>query len=147
MAYRVQLTYFRITGKFLAYAEARVEGETLAQIWNNVHELRRLGRLPGLRVNAGRDLFILVDAVDHPERMLHLVMPPFVNDDDITPVRVPTGEMVPLVRVPLEELPYGRTSTRDVVKVEQADIENDDADPDEEDTPVDRPLPEKPSDE
>ena len=131
--------YFRVTGKFLAYAEADVEGETLAQIWNNVHELRRMGRLPSLRPNAGRDLFIMVDVIDHPERVLHLVMPPFVNDDDITPVRVPTGEMKPLVRVPLDELPSSRTTTRDVVKVEP-EVEDD-----EENTPVDRPLPTKPS--
>jgi hypothetical protein len=44
-----------------------------------------------------------------------MVTPPFLDDDDVTPPRVSTGEMIPLVRVPLDELP--RTSTRDVLKV------------------------------
>lgn len=63
---------------------------------------------------AGRDLLIVVDVPDHPQRVPHLVMPPFVDDDDVTPARIPTGEMLPLVRVPLAEIP--RTSTRDIIK-------------------------------
>ena len=136
MAYKVQLAYFRLMGKFLAFAECVVEQETLAQIWEEIHDLRRVGRLPGLRANAGRDLFILVDVVDHPQRQMHLVIPPFVNEDDITPVRVPTGEMQPLVRMPMEEIPSARTTTRDVVKIEKTAIAAD-----EEVTPPDTPLP------
>ena len=116
MAYKVQLAYFRLTGKFLTYADCEVVQETLPGIWEAIHDLRRGGRLPGLRPNAGRDLFILVDVPDHPERALHLVMPPFINDDDITPVRVPT-ELSPLVRLTLDEIPSARTTTRDVVKI------------------------------
>jgi hypothetical protein len=141
MAYKVQLAYFRLTGKFLTYADLVVDRETLAEIWEEIHDLRRVGRLPGLRTNSGRDLFILVDVFGHPQRVLHLVMPPFVNEDDVTPVRVPTGEMQPLVRIPLEELELGgRTTTRDIVKVE---LDDDDGG----DTPVDRPVPDKPLDE
>jgi len=116
MTRKVQLAYFRLTGRFLAFADCVVEQDTLPQIWEAIHEMRRLGRLPGLRANAGRDLFILVDVADHPLREMHMVIPPFINDDDITPIRVPTGEMQPLVRVPLEEMPSPRTTTRDVVK-------------------------------
>ena len=135
MPHKVQLAYFRLTGKFLAFADCVVDQEAISAIWSEIHELRRLGRLPGLRVNAGRDLFILVDVVGHPQRELHMVIPPFVNDDDITPVRVPTGEMQPLVRVPLEEMPSSRTTTKDVVRPEKA------ANADEETTPRDAPLP------
>lgn len=110
--YKVQLAYFRVTGKFLTFATCDVQQDTLADIWEEIHELRRMGRLPGLRPNAGRDLIILIDVVDHPERLLHIAMPPFVNEEDSTPVRVPVE---PLVRIPLEELP--RTTTRDVLKV------------------------------
>jgi hypothetical protein len=122
MAYKVQLAYFRSTGKFLAYADCVVEQETLAQIWDEIHELRSIGRLPGLRPNAGKDLLILVDVTEHPLREMHLLIPPFVNEDDITPVRVPTGEMSP----------FARTSTRDVVKTTAHDDEI---------TPTDAPLP------
>lgn len=123
MGFKVQLAYFRLTGKFLAFADCVVEQPTLAQVWEEIHEMRRLGRLPGLRANAGRDLFILVDVADHPQREMHLVIPPFINDDDITPVRVPTSEMQPLVRVPMEEMPSSRTTTRDVVKKITSDEE------------------------
>jgi hypothetical protein len=64
-------------------------------------------------------------------------MPPFVDEDDITPPRISTEEMQPLVRVPLDEIP--RTSTRDVVKIEPDTIITD-----EETTPVDVPIPKPP---
>lgn len=133
MAYEVRLAYFRPTGRFLAFAQTIIERELLVDIWDEVVELRRLGSLPGLRPNAGRDLIILVDVHMHPERKLHLLIPPTINDDDITPVRVPTGEMTPLVRMPMDELPSPRTTTRDVVKVEL-----------DETTPIDVPIPTKP---
>lgn len=147
MAYKVQLIYFRQTGKFLANAEMVIANEELLEIWEVVDDMRRLGRLPGLRPGAGRDLFIVVDVPDHPKRVLQLVMPPFIDDDDVTPPRVPTGEMIPLVRVPLDELP--RTSTRDVLKVDPTVIAPaQDGDTivasDEEITPVDQPIPKPP---
>ena len=147
MAYKVQLIYFRQTGKFLANAEMVIANEELLEIWEVVDDMRRLGRLPGLRPGAGRDLFIVVDVPDHPKRVLQLVMPPFIDDDDVTPPRVPTGEMIPLIRVPLDELP--RTSTRDVLKVDPTVIAPaQDGDTivasDEEITPVDQPIPKPP---
>jgi hypothetical protein len=136
-AYKVQLTYFRLSGKFLAHVECEVAQEAITQIWATIHDLRRMGSLPGLRPNAGRDLFILVDVPAHPQRALHLVMPPFVDNDDITPVRVATSAP-PVVRIALEELPSARTTTRDIVKVDLND---------EEITPVEVPLPKPPLDE
>ena len=116
MTYKVQLTYFRQTGKFLAFAETVLAHEAIVEIWEEVDDMRRLGRLPGLRTGAGRDLFIVVDVPDHPQRVLRMVTPPFQDEDDVTPPRISTEEMIPLVRVPLAEMP--RTSTRDVVKAD-----------------------------
>lgn len=119
MTYKVLLIYFRQTGKFLAAAETTTaldELDELAGLWGEVDDMRRLGQLPGLRPGAGRDLFILVDVPDHPRRALHLVIPPCFDEDDVTPPRIATGEMRPLVRVPLDEIP--RTSTRDIVKID-----------------------------
>ncbi len=147
MAYEVQLIYFRPTGKFLAAAETTIGHETLVEIWEEVDDMRRLGRLPGLRPGAGRDLFIVVDVPDHPLRVLHLVMPPFVDEDDVTPPRIPTGEMEPLVRVPLAEIP--RTTTRDVVKPEadpEADTVVASTDHDDDVTPPDQPIPKRTED-
>ncbi len=137
MSYLVHLAYFRPSGRFLAYASTTVNRERLVDIWAEIVQLRQIGELPGLRPKAGRDLLILVDVAEHQERKLHLIIPPFINDDDVTPVRVPFGNedwSAPLVRIPLDELPIGRTSTRDVIRPEV----------DDEKTPVDRPLPEKP---
>jgi hypothetical protein len=137
MAYTVQLIYFRSTGKYLTRAEIVIDQSVLAKIWDEVNELRRVGRLPGIRLNAGRDLFVLVDVPDHPQRVPYLVMPPFFDEDDVTPPRIPTGEMAPIVRVPLEEMP--RTTTRDIVKSDPATTISD-----EEVTPVDVPIPKLP---
>jgi len=135
MEYRVHLNFFRLTGKFLTSAELIIDEVAIADIWEKVHELRRMGQLPGLRTNSGRDLFIVVDVPDHPQRVPHLVMPPFVNEDDVTPIRVPTGEVRPLVRLSLEEIPSARTTTRDIVKMDHPDGPPDHED--EETTPVD----------
>lgn len=148
MPYKVQLSYFRQTGKFLSTAETTIAHDAIVEIWEEIDDMRRLGRLPGLRQGSGRDLFVLVDVPDHPQRVLHLVMAPFLDEDDVTPARTSTGDMVPLVRVPLAEIP--RTTTRDVVKFDVADVADDvDADTvvaasDEEVTPVDVPLPKPP---
>jgi hypothetical protein len=143
MKYKVQLIYFRPTGKFLTHAETVIAHEEIAKIWEEIHEMRRWGRLPGLRPNAGRDLLIVVDVPDHPQRVLHLVMPPLFDEDDVTPPRFSTEEMVPLVRVPLEELP--RTSTRDVIKIDpEADSDEDTVVADDETTPIEVPIPRPP---
>ena len=140
MAYKVQLIYLRPTGKFLTTAETTIAHDEIVEIWEEIDDMRRLGRLPGLRPGSGRDLFIIVDVPNHPQRVLHMVMPPFQDEDDVTPLRIPTGELVPLVRVPLAEIP--RTSTRDVVKTDPAAdtvVASDD-----EVTPVDHPIPKSP---
>ncbi len=138
MTYKVQLIYFRQTGKFLTTAETALAHEAIVEIWEEIDDMRRLGRLPGIRPGAGRDLFIVVDVPDHPQRVLHMVTPPFQDEDDFTPPRISTGEMVPLVRVPLAEIP--RTSTRDVVKP-HVDLDADTVvTADDEITPVEHPL-------
>ena len=143
VAYKVQLIYFRQTGKFLTTAETTIAHEAIVEIWEAVDDMRRMGRLPGLRPGAGRDLFIIVDVPDHPQRVVHMVTPPFQDEDDVTPARISTVEMVPLVRVPLAEIP--RTSTRDVVKP-PADPDADTVvASDEEVTPIDMQLPKPPS--
>jgi hypothetical protein len=112
--YQIQLSYFRQTGKFLATAKMTTSRTAISEIWADVNDLRRLGRLPDLREGAGRDLFIIIDVPDHPQRELHMVMPPFLDEDDVTPSRTMMGEAALLVRVPLHKAP--RTTTRDVLK-------------------------------
>lgn len=144
MTYKVQLTYFRSSGNFLATVETVLAYETIAEIWEEVADMRRLGRLPGLRQGAGRELIISVDVPDHPQRALHLIMPPFVDEDDVTPQQLPTG---------FEATP--RTKTSDIVQPfedeNQAPLDQPAASPDsissasdDEITPVEIPFPRKP---
>jgi hypothetical protein len=93
MSYKVHLTYFRPTGKYLSRAVTVIELDTLEAIWAEIHELRRLGRLPGIRPNAGRDLFVIVDIPGHPERRPHLVRPPSLDEEDVTLVQVSLREI------------------------------------------------------
>ena len=141
MTYKVHLIYFRPTGKFLTRAETMIAHEEIAKIWEELHEMRRWGRLPGLRPNAGRDLLVVVDVPDHPQRELHLVMPPLFDEDDVTPSRIAREDSVAL-----EEL--RRTSTRDVIKVDPTaipDVATGGAD--DEITPINVPIPALPHDE
>lgn len=116
MAYKVQLTYFRQTGKFLAVAETMITRQTLAEIWADINDMRRLGRLPSLRPGSGRDLFVVVDVPDHPQRVLHIVMPPCLGEDDVTPPWTLTKEPALLMRVPPRGIPQTTTTPRDVLK-------------------------------
>ena len=117
--YQVQLSYFRQTGKLLALAELLSSREELAETWADVNDLRRLGRLPHLRPGTGRDLFVIIDVPDHPQRELHMVMPPLLDEDDVTPARMMAGEPTLLVRVPLVE--GSQTTTRDIIKPDKDD--------------------------
>ena len=130
MTREVHLIYFRPTGKFLSRAKTTSSREELVQIWEEVHEMRRLGRLPGLRPNAGRDLFVIVDVPDHPRRELRLVMPPLIDEDDVTPPRISPETLGPFESLeqigPVETL--ARTSTRDVIDPEADTVVVDDGD-------------------
>ena len=143
MTFKVQLIYFRQTGKYLTTAETTTSRDALIEIWEEIDDMRRLGSLPGLRPGAGRDLLVLVDVPDHPQRTLHLVMATFIDEDDVTPMRIPIGEMTPLVRMPLEEI--ARTTTRDIVKPDLDAMEADTSVmSDEEVTPIEVPFPRPP---
>jgi len=94
MGHRVQLTYFRPTGRYLARAEVLVPLDQLEEIWEEVDQLRRLGRLPGLRPGAGRGLLVLVEVPDHPRGVARLVMAPVLDEDDVTASRPSQVEVV-----------------------------------------------------
>lgn len=93
------MVYFRPTGSFCSVGSYQTESIDLPKVWEEIIEMRRMGRLPGLRPNSGRDFIVLVDVIDHPKHRPHLIIPPAIDDGDVTPVRVPTAEMRPLVRV------------------------------------------------
>lgn len=91
---RALLTYFTSRGHFHAVTTHETSHSRIEDIAEEIAVLRRLGRLPGQRVNAARDHFVLVEAGGFRE----LVLPPRIDEDDDTPVHVPTGEMPPLLK-------------------------------------------------
>lgn len=71
--WNVQLTYFKESGKY--YSEGIYQSSQLHlwEIWDEVRELMKAGKLPGL-VDGARMKFVLVDVPDHPHRHLHLLI-------------------------------------------------------------------------
>lgn len=95
---RVYLSYFPPSGgEPVAAAEFESAHTELGAVVEQIVVKRRIGELPGLRRNSGRNSPILIAFGDG---RLHLAMPPFVDDEDHTPIRVPTQEMPPLERPP-----------------------------------------------
>jgi hypothetical protein len=71
----VKLTYFKRNGKFYDQGEFLASAHTpLYQIWENVRDMRSLGKLPGLVDGAGQEFNILVEAPGHPHEHPHIVM-------------------------------------------------------------------------
>ena len=71
----IKLTYFKPNGKFYDKGEFLASAHTpLFQIWENVRDMRSLGKLPGLIDGAGREYNIFVEAPGHPHDHPHIVM-------------------------------------------------------------------------
>ena len=98
---RVTLAYFTPTGTFVQRAFYETSHSHPVDVWGEVGVMRRLGRLPGLRPNSGRDHYVLVEMGG--STVPHLITPPVLDEDDITPVKVSTGEWPPLLRPPEED--------------------------------------------
>lgn len=96
---RVELTYFSPRGDFVKRVGLELPADEVEHVWEDIAIKRRIGQLPGLRPNSGRDHIVHVLAMG----IEHLVMPPHVDDDDVTPVRIPTGEMLPIKKPDDEE--------------------------------------------
>lgn len=61
---RVDLTYFRTTGKFYSEGSYETTVQHLWQIWEEVDRMRRERRLPGLQ-EGHSNYIVLVDVPDH----------------------------------------------------------------------------------
>jgi hypothetical protein len=73
--YKVNLTYFKTSGKYYSEGEYNSVLEELYEIWYEVLTMSNDGILPGL-VKAKRnprEFYILIDVPDHPDRHLHLI--------------------------------------------------------------------------
>jgi hypothetical protein len=71
---RVQLTYFKDSGKYYSEGEYKTEKESLHEIWAEAEEMFNQGRRPGL--GKGHDGFhVLINVAghkhEHPRLMLN----------------------------------------------------------------------------
>jgi hypothetical protein len=71
--YRVYLTYFRPNGKYECEGSYHSAKEELWEIFDEVEDLLRISRLPGL-IEDHSDFIVLVEVPEHKHNHPHLVM-------------------------------------------------------------------------
>jgi len=72
---KVNLTLFKTTGKYGYEGSYQSGHESLGDIWDEVRHMQRTGTLPGLCPNAGKELYILVNAPGHEHDHPRLILP------------------------------------------------------------------------
>jgi hypothetical protein len=72
---KVNLIYYRLSGKFYAKGEYETEHEDLWMIWGEVELMLETGNLPGL-VHGAKEFIVSVDVPEHPHRHPHLIIKP-----------------------------------------------------------------------
>lgn len=72
---RVNLTYFKYSGKYYSEGSYETSSDSLLDIWEEVRKKVKEGNLPGLVRGAGRDFYIIVDVPDVSHRHPSLILP------------------------------------------------------------------------
>lgn len=72
MAHKVELTYFKQTGKYYSDSEYESNKQDLWEIWDEVRELAKYKRLPGI---FGSEFYILVKVPTHEHNHPRLIIP------------------------------------------------------------------------
>jgi len=72
--YKVELTYFRPSGKYYSEGHFETTETDLYNIWNTVEILSESKTLPGLTLDHS-EYIVLVEVPDHPYNHPHLVLP------------------------------------------------------------------------
>lgn len=73
MPHKVNLVYFRESGKYYTEGEYISEHESISQIWEEVARMQELKRLPGL-IEGSVFPIISVEIAGHPHEHPHLVI-------------------------------------------------------------------------
>lgn len=71
---RVELTYFKLGGKFYTSDCYNTTHEHLEDVWDEVREALSLGRLPGLCEGA-KEFIVLINAPEHKGNHPRLCIP------------------------------------------------------------------------
>jgi len=70
---KVQLTYFKDTGKYYSDGEYETEIESLIEIWHEVRGMISRGELPGL-IKGRNEFHILVNVAGHKHEHPRLIV-------------------------------------------------------------------------
>lgn len=88
--YKIQITYFKSSGKFYTNDEYETEKKTMFEVCDEVRQMNRDGKLPGLV--GGWQYDILVDSKDHPLAVPCLLKPA------ANPIASPPAEKLDLAK-------------------------------------------------
>jgi len=70
---QVYLTYYKESGKYYSEGVYETEKEHLYEIWEEIYQMRKQGRLPGL-IEGAHEFHISVDVPDHPHNHPRLIL-------------------------------------------------------------------------
>lgn len=79
--HKVQLTYFKQSGKYYEESEFLSRREDVNKIFEDVKSLQAGGALPGLSPGCGKDFYIMVNPVELPQGYPALIKPVGVEDE------------------------------------------------------------------
>jgi hypothetical protein len=71
---KVNLTYFKASGKFYSSGIYNTKNEFMFRVFDEVRDMRKAGKLPGLCEGGGQDFIILVDSSEVPNGYPGLIL-------------------------------------------------------------------------
>ncbi len=71
--FKVELTYFKQSGKYYSTASYTSQEEKLFKIFEEVREMKRIGKLPGL-VSGCTEFLVLINVSNHPHNHPRLIL-------------------------------------------------------------------------
>ena len=75
MPYKVELCYYKTSGKYYAHGEYVSDKEAIHAIFTEAVELVRSGKGPGLVEGASKQFYAAVTVPDHPHEHPFLIVP------------------------------------------------------------------------
>jgi hypothetical protein len=70
---KVNLTYFKDTGKYYCEGLYHTNLDPLFEIWDEVREMKKVGALPGL-VKGSTEFYVLVEVPEHEHNHPRLIL-------------------------------------------------------------------------
>jgi hypothetical protein len=72
---KVKLTYFKESGKYYSNGEYETKQQMMYDVYEEVRQMQKDGKLPGLVDGGGKEFTVLVEIPDHPCGCPQLIFP------------------------------------------------------------------------